>query len=88
MSPKLSLSVQNSFSDSVSIPVTCCYDVAHQKVHVRRLKSYRRITSTQCPREAVIFRTILDKDICADPKMKWVKDAIKRLDQKSLSQHP
>ncbi|EDL01207.1 C-C motif chemokine 12 precursor [Mus musculus] len=69
--------------DAVSTPVTCCYNVVKQKIHVRKLKSYRRITSSQCPREAVIFRTILDKEICADPKEKWVKNSINHLDKTS-----
>ncbi|CAO2644508.1 C-C motif chemokine 12 [Lemmus lemmus] len=73
--------------DAVYIPVTCCYTKAN-KIPMRRLKSYRRITSTQCPWEAVILRTILDKEICADPKDKWVEKAIKNLDRKSQSRHP
>ncbi|CAO2644507.1 C-C motif chemokine 2 [Lemmus lemmus] len=73
--------------DAVYIPVTCCYTKAN-KIPMRRLKSYRRITSTQCPWEAVIFRTTLGKELCADPKEKWVENAIKNLDQKSQTQHP
>ncbi|XP_034363072.1 C-C motif chemokine 12-like [Arvicanthis niloticus] len=74
--------------DAVFTPVACCYNVIKQKIQVWRLKSYRRITSSQCPWEAVIFRTVLDKEICADPQEKWVKDYINHLDQKSRTQHP
>ncbi|CAH6785785.1 C-C motif chemokine 12 [Phodopus roborovskii] len=74
--------------DAVSVSVTCCYKMATQKIHMRKLKSYRRITTTQCPWEAVIFRTILDKEICADPKDKWVENSIKHLDQKTQTRHP
>ncbi|XP_041521244.1 C-C motif chemokine 12-like [Microtus oregoni] len=74
-------------TDVVHIPVTCCFEKA-KKIPMKRLKSYSRITSTHCPWEAVIFRTILDKEICADPKEKWVEKAIKNLDQKSQTQHP
>ncbi|XP_005077022.1 C-C motif chemokine 12 [Mesocricetus auratus] len=84
-----SISLQVSTApDAVFIPVTCCYEMATKKIQMRRLKGYRRITSTQCPWEAVIFRTILDKEICADPKEKWVENYIKHLDQKSQTRHP
>ncbi|XP_028722872.1 C-C motif chemokine 12-like [Peromyscus leucopus] len=74
--------------DAVFVPVTCCYKMTNQKIPVRRLKSYQRITSTQCPWKAVIFKTIMDKEICADPKEKWVENSIKHLDQKSQTQYP
>lgn len=43
------------FSDSVSIPVTCCYNVIDIKIHIRKLKSYTRVTNSHCPQEAVMW---------------------------------
>nr|XP_019588038.1 PREDICTED: C-C motif chemokine 8-like [Rhinolophus sinicus] len=74
--------------DSVSIPITCCFGVVSQKVHIQKLKSYTRVTNTQCPQEAVIFVTKLDKQICADPTQKWVQSSMKHLDQKSKTRKP
>uniref|UniRef100_A0A5F7ZI24 C-C motif chemokine n=2 Tax=Macaca TaxID=9539 RepID=A0A5F7ZI24_MACMU len=68
-------------SDSVSIPITCCFNVINRKIPIQRLQSYTRITNTQCPKEAVIFKTKWGKEVCADPKERWVRDSMKHLDQ-------
>ncbi|KAM5308995.1 C-C motif chemokine 8-like [Glossophaga mutica] len=74
--------------DSVSSPVTCCYGVSSKKIPLRNLKNYTRVTNIQCPQEAVIFLSKRDKEVCADPKDKWVQDSIKYLDGKSQAPKP
>ncbi|XP_021563654.1 C-C motif chemokine 8 [Carlito syrichta] len=69
--------------DSVSIPVTCCFNVVSRRIPTQRLDSYTRITNVQCPQEAVIFKTKLAKEFCADPKERWVRDSMKHLDRKT-----
>ncbi|XP_025852049.1 C-C motif chemokine 8 [Vulpes vulpes] len=74
--------------DSVSIPITCCFSMVKRKIPMQKLESYMRITNSQCPQEAVIFKTKASREICADPKQKWAQDYMNHLDQKSQAQKP
>ncbi|XP_003414395.2 C-C motif chemokine 8-like [Loxodonta africana] len=67
---------------AVSIPITCCFNVVSRKIPIQNLVSYTRITNSECPRKAVIFKTKLAKEVCADSEERWVQNSMKRLDQK------
>ncbi|XP_057632051.1 eotaxin-like [Chionomys nivalis] len=64
-----------------SIPASCCFVMTSKKIPKQLLKSYKKITNSRCTQKAIVFKTKLGKDICADPKQKWVQDATKYLDQ-------
>ncbi|KAK2492911.1 hypothetical protein MC885_019661 [Smutsia gigantea] len=84
--------------DALSALSTCCFTFNNKRIPLQKLKSYR-ITSSQCPQEAVMwvenpwqfltysrFRTKLGKDICVYAKENWVRNYVKHLDQKSSTQ--
>ncbi|XP_037665360.1 C-C motif chemokine 13-like [Choloepus didactylus] len=68
--------------DALNAPSTCCFMFNSKKIPLQRLQSYQ-VTNSQCPQEAVIFRTKQAKEICANRKETWVQNYMKHLDQKS-----
>ncbi|CAH6785786.1 eotaxin [Phodopus roborovskii] len=71
-----------------SISASCCFVMTNKKIPKPLLKSYKKITNSRCTLKAIVFKTKLGKDICADPKQKWVQDAIKHLDHILQTQKP
>ncbi|XP_012598451.1 C-C motif chemokine 13 [Microcebus murinus] len=67
--------------DALNALATCCFTFSSRKIPLQRLKSYY-ITNSQCQQKAVIFRTKLGKEICADMKEKWVQSYVKHLKPK------
>ncbi|KAL7885323.1 hypothetical protein AOLI_G00056180 [Acnodon oligacanthus] len=63
---------------AVNTPVECCYGFQKVKIPFRRIASYRW-TSTNCSKKAVIFRTVIGREFCAEPEASWVKEHMMKL---------
>ncbi|XP_015414325.1 PREDICTED: C-C motif chemokine 22 isoform X1 [Myotis davidii] len=57
----------------------CCRDYARRPLPPRLVKYYYW-TSDSCRRPGVVLRTIKDREICADPRVHWVKKILQNLD--------
>uniref|UniRef100_A0A9L0K7K5 C-C motif chemokine n=1 Tax=Equus asinus TaxID=9793 RepID=A0A9L0K7K5_EQUAS len=57
----------------------CCLEYFKGVIPLRRLITWYR-TSPECPKDAIVFRTILGRSICSDPKDTKVKKSIRYLE--------
>ncbi|XP_064533744.1 C-C motif chemokine 5-like [Pseudopipra pipra] len=62
----------------------CCTEFITRPLPLRLVKSYEH-TGSSCSQPAVIFTTIKDKLVCANPDEKWVQDMVTQLKHKEGS---
>ncbi|XP_067309397.1 monocyte chemotactic protein 1B [Pseudorasbora parva] len=73
---------------SQSSSVRCCTKYTLQPFPVLRLKDFTQQDATRtCNINAVIFTTVKDRLICANPDDLWVQKAIAHIQGKKESQH-
>ncbi|KAM4801286.1 C-C motif chemokine 22 [Marmota monax] len=58
----------------------CCRDYIRLPLPQRLVKSFYW-TSDSCRRPGVVLQTIRDREICANPKLPWVKRIIQKLQE-------
>ncbi|XP_053316568.1 C-C motif chemokine 13-like [Spea bombifrons] len=64
-----------------TVSINTCLDVKSTKeLPVQIIKGYTMQTK---PIEAVLFTTVRNRLICADPKQEWVKKAVESLDRRT-----
>ncbi|XP_021510676.1 C-C motif chemokine 22 [Meriones unguiculatus] len=57
---------------------TCCQDHIRHPLPPRVVKDFYW-TSKSCRKPGVVLVTIKDRDICADPRLSWVKRILRKL---------
>ncbi|NXG20613.1 CCL5 protein, partial [Grallaria varia] len=57
----------------------CCFNYIPQKVPRAHVKEYF-YTSGLCPKPAVVFITQKNREVCANPHDKWVKEYVNSLE--------
>ncbi|XP_035279698.1 C-C motif chemokine 26-like [Anguilla anguilla] len=58
-------------------PVRCCLSYSEKAIPVSLLQQFhRQDIRTSCNIDAVVFITVKGRKICANPKDKWVQEAM------------
>ncbi|XP_050953928.1 C-C motif chemokine 32b.3 [Labeo rohita] len=60
----------------------CCLTTGKEKLPARRVIDYTVQKAGVCPINAIVFLTVRRKIKCADSNSDWVKDVMKKVDQK------
>ncbi|KAM5263613.1 C-C motif chemokine 22 [Ctenodactylus gundi] len=58
----------------------CCRDFIRHTLPLRVVKAFYW-TSDSCRRPGVVLKTIKDREICANPRVPWVKSILQRLSE-------
>ncbi|XP_077378230.1 monocyte chemotactic protein 1B-like [Festucalex cinctus] len=61
---------------------SCCRKISHTQVHRDLLTNYYVQRPPSCPLHVVVFITLQEKRICADPDKLWTKTSKAYLDGK------
>ncbi|XP_053089737.1 uncharacterized protein LOC128318220 isoform X2 [Pangasianodon hypophthalmus] len=62
-------------------PEHCCFRFQTQRIPVRVITGYK-VTQMNCTKAGVIFTLKNDRLMCTDPRVEWVRQAMKRIDQR------
>ncbi|XP_062240498.1 C-C motif chemokine 36.1 [Platichthys flesus] len=64
-------------------PSDCCFGFYKVTLPKTRISSYQE-TDDRCTKKAIVFTTKRSRNICVDPKLRWVQRIVKQLDKESL----
>ncbi|XP_051545582.1 C-C motif chemokine 3-like [Myxocyprinus asiaticus] len=64
-------------------PKKCCSSFMNRPLPAKLLVDYS-MTSQQCPSEAVLFKTVKGRQICARPTESWVQKHIKTIESRRI----
>ncbi|XP_037644677.1 monocyte chemotactic protein 1B-like isoform X1 [Sebastes umbrosus] len=59
---------------------SCCRKLSKTKIHRDLLKEYYKQDKSSCPINAVVFTTLKNKRICANPNRVWTKTSMAYID--------
>ncbi|XP_048015359.1 C-C motif chemokine 18-like isoform X2 [Megalobrama amblycephala] len=62
----------------------CCFSFTDRPLPIKLVADYS-MTSPQCPKEAVLFKTTKGRQVCANPADSWVQKHIQTIDSKRVS---
>ncbi|XP_051740306.1 chemokine (C-C motif) ligand 35, duplicate 1 [Ctenopharyngodon idella] len=70
-----------SLSEGMRIgPQRCCFSYTDRPLPVKLVADYS-MTSQQCTKEAVLFKTVKGRQVCANPADPWVQKLIQKINK-------
>nr|ACG76387.1 CCL4 [Ctenopharyngodon idella] len=70
-----------SLSEGMRIgPQRCCFSYTDRPLPVKLVADYS-MTSQQCTKEAVLFKTVKGRQVCANPADPWVRKLIQKINK-------
>ncbi|XP_077066014.1 chemokine (C-C motif) ligand 35, duplicate 1 [Siphateles boraxobius] len=70
-----------SLSEGMRVsPQRCCFSFTDRPLPIKLVVDYS-MTSQQCPKEAVLFKTVKGRQVCGKPTDSWVQKHMETIDR-------
>ncbi|XP_048829080.1 C-C motif chemokine 5-like isoform X3 [Brienomyrus brachyistius] len=83
-------SVQLVYSNTPGLSVPCCVNYYNKRIPLSQIVSFS-VTSSSCPKRALVFVTNRNRSFCVNPEKAWVSNHVRKLDNSKNTeeqQHP
>ncbi|XP_016366927.1 monocyte chemotactic protein 1B-like [Sinocyclocheilus rhinocerous] len=79
-----SVQMTSSAPHAIGAQSNCCVEFKNVRIPIKQVVSYYW-TSSNCAKRAIVFKTVVGREICVDPETTWVNHHVDKVDKKTTT---